>query len=153
MVPVGGGGLISGVAVALKSLKPTVRVVGVESEAAPSARASRDAGRIVQVETTDTIAEGIAVKRPGELTFSHIERWVDDLVVVSEEATGPLATAARRIPADVVAVVAPAQADAFALAGFSLFEGKVAQGGLDTAYDCRDFACRLPVTDPAALTR
>ena len=75
------------------------------------------------------------------------------VVVVSEEATGPLATAARRIPADVVAVVAPAQADAFALAGFTLFEGKVAQGGVDTAYDCRDFACRLPVTDPAALTR
>ncbi|MBD8024777.1 thioredoxin domain-containing protein [Microbacterium gallinarum] len=74
------------------------------------------------------------------------------VVVVSEEASGPLATAARGIPADVVAVVAPAQADAFASAGFSLFEGKVAQGGVATAYDCRDFACRLPVTDPADLS-
>ncbi|MFB8145255.1 thioredoxin domain-containing protein [Microbacterium sp. NPDC056003] len=74
------------------------------------------------------------------------------VVVVSEEPTGPLATAARRIPADVVTVVAPGQAGAFALAGFSLFEGKVAQGGVATAYDCRDFACRLPVTNPADLS-
>ncbi|MCH6230272.1 DUF255 domain-containing protein [Microbacterium sp. CFH 31415] len=74
------------------------------------------------------------------------------VVVVSEEPAGRLATAARRIPADVVTVVAPGQADAFASAGFSLFEGKVAQGGVATAYDCRDFACRLPVTDPADLS-
>ena len=85
VVPVGGGGLISGVAVALKSVCPHVRVIGVESAAAPSARASRDAGRVVKIEHADTIADGIATKRVGDLTFAHIERWVDDLVVVSEE--------------------------------------------------------------------
>ena len=74
------------------------------------------------------------------------------IVVVTEEATGRLATAARGIPADVVTVVSPAQAEAFAAAGFSLFDGKTAQGGAATAYDCRDFACRLPVTDPADLS-
>ena len=85
VVPVGGGGLISGVAVAIKSLLPHVRVVGVESAAAPSARASRDAGRVVKIESADTIADGIAVKQVGELTFAHMQRWVDDLVIVSEE--------------------------------------------------------------------
>jgi threonine dehydratase len=85
VVPVGGGGLISGIAVAIKSLRPQVRVIGVESAAAPSARASRDAGRVVRIEHADTIADGIATKQIGELTFGHIERWVDDLVVVSEE--------------------------------------------------------------------
>jgi threonine dehydratase len=85
VVPVGGGGLISGIAVAIKSQRPEVRVIGVESAAAPSARASRDAGRIVRIEHADTIADGIATKQIGALTFAHIERWVDDLVVVSEE--------------------------------------------------------------------
>lgn len=84
VVPVGGGGLISGIAVALKSLRPNVRVVGVESAAAPSARASRDAGRVVHIEHADTIADGIATKAVGDHTFTHIQRWVDDLVVVSE---------------------------------------------------------------------
>ena len=85
VVPIGGGGLISGIAVALKSLKPGIRVIGVESAAAPSAQASRMAGRVVQIETADTIADGIATKRVGELTFAHIERWVDELVVVTEQ--------------------------------------------------------------------
>lgn len=73
------------------------------------------------------------------------------MVVVTEDPLGLLATAARGIPSDVLAIVTPAQADAFAAAGFSLFEGKTAIGGAATAYDCRDFACRLPVTDPAQL--
>jgi threonine dehydratase len=85
VVPVGGGGLISGIAVAIKSLRPEVRIIGVESAAAPSARASRDAGRVVRIDHADTIADGIATKQIGELTFDHIQRWVDDLVVVTEE--------------------------------------------------------------------
>ena len=85
VVPVGGGGLCSGIAVALKSLRPQARVVGVESAAAPSASASRATGRVVSVDAGDTIAEGIATKRVGDLTFAHMERWVDDLIVVSEE--------------------------------------------------------------------
>jgi len=85
VVPVGGGGLASGIAVALKALRPSVEVIGVESEAAPSARASRDAGRVVGIESADTLADGIAVKRVGAFTFPLLERWVDDLVVVREE--------------------------------------------------------------------
>jgi threonine dehydratase len=87
VVPVGGGGMISGIAVALKELRPSVRIVGVEVEAAPSARASRDAGRIVKIQSAQTIADGIATKRVGENTFPIIEALVDDLVVVSEEET------------------------------------------------------------------
>lgn len=72
-------------------------------------------------------------------------------VVVVGEADAEIADAARRVAADVVAVVSPAQARALAEAGFSLFEGKVAQGGRPTAYDCRGFVCRLPTTDPAQV--
>jgi uncharacterized protein len=72
------------------------------------------------------------------------------LVVVGDPAS-PLAAAARRIPADIVAIVPQASAEAFAAAGYSLFEGKIAAAGAPTAYDCRGFTCRLPVTDPAAL--
>ncbi|MGP3536329.1 thioredoxin domain-containing protein [Microbacterium sp. RD1] len=72
------------------------------------------------------------------------------LVVVGDPADA-IADRARGIRADVVAVVSPQQAEAFVSAGFSLFEGKTPQQGRTTAYDCRAFACRLPVTDPAAL--
>ena len=73
------------------------------------------------------------------------------LVVVAEERSAPLVAAARRLQRDVFAVVTPAQAAEWARAGFELFVEKSAQGGRATAYDCRDFACRLPVTDPAEL--
>ncbi|HEU4564454.1 MAG TPA: threonine ammonia-lyase [Gemmatimonadaceae bacterium] len=84
VVPIGGGGLISGIAVAIKEQQPEVRIFGVEAAAAPSALASRRAGRIVPIETTETIADGIAVKRVGERTFPIIERYVDDIVAVDE---------------------------------------------------------------------
>jgi threonine dehydratase len=84
VVPIGGGGLISGIAVAMKEQRPEVRIVGVEASAAASALASRRAGRIVAIESADTIADGIAVKRPGDLTFPLIERYVDDIVAVDE---------------------------------------------------------------------
>lgn len=85
VVPIGGGGLISGIAIALKEQRPNVRVIGVEAEAAASARASRAAGHVVHIETAETIADGIAVKRIGERTFPLIEQYVDDIVAVSEE--------------------------------------------------------------------
>jgi threonine dehydratase len=85
VVPVGGGGLVSGIAVALKGLSPGVRVIGVEAQAAPSARASLDAGRIVRIETADTLADGIAIKRVGEVTFPLLQRWVDDVVLVDDD--------------------------------------------------------------------
>jgi threonine dehydratase len=84
VVPIGGGGLISGIAVAMKEQRPEVRIFGVEASAAASALASRRAGRIVAIESADTIADGIAVKRPGDLTFPLIERYVDDIVAVDE---------------------------------------------------------------------
>jgi threonine dehydratase len=84
VVPIGGGGLISGVAVAIKSQRPAVRIYGVEASAAASALASRRAGRVVPIETSETIADGIAVKRVGERTFPLIERYVDDIVAVDE---------------------------------------------------------------------
>jgi threonine dehydratase len=84
VVPIGGGGLISGIAVAMKEQRPEVRIVGVEASAAASALASRREGRIVAIESADTIADGIAVKRPGDLTFPLIERYVDDIVAVDE---------------------------------------------------------------------
>jgi threonine dehydratase len=85
VVPIGGGGIIAGTALALRALKPSVRFVGVEVEAAPSAFLSRQAGRIVEVETSETLADGIAVKRVGDRTFPIIEEHVGEIVVVSEE--------------------------------------------------------------------
>ena len=85
VVPVGGGGLISGIALAVKEAKPQVRVVGVEAEAAASALASRRAGQVVRIETAETIADGIATKQVGQQTFPLIDRLVDDIVTVSEE--------------------------------------------------------------------
>jgi len=85
VVPVGGGGLIGGIALAVKHARPELRVVGVEVEALPSAKRAREAGHIVTVPAAETIADGIAVRRIGEETFPLIERYVDDLVTVNEE--------------------------------------------------------------------
>ena len=85
LVPVGGGGLISGMAVALKARLPKVRVIGVETEVLPCMLASIEEGRLVTVEAASTVADGIAVKRPGELTFLHVQKYVDEIVTVSEE--------------------------------------------------------------------
>jgi len=85
VVAIGGGGLISGVAVALKSLRPEMRVVGVEAEGAASMTASLAAGRVVTLDRIDTMADGIAVKRVSELTLAHVVACVDEVVTVSEE--------------------------------------------------------------------
>lgn len=85
LVPVGGGGLISGVAVALKERAPQVRVYGVQSSAVPSMIAARAAGASVEVDSRRTIADGIAVKRVGERCLEVCQRYVDDLVAVDEE--------------------------------------------------------------------
>jgi len=85
VVPVGGGGLVSGVAIAVKSALPSVEVVGVQVQACAAVRASLRAGRPVEFDAGLTIADGIAVKRPGDLTLALIERWVDDVVLVGED--------------------------------------------------------------------
>lgn len=84
IVPVGGGGLISGIASVIKKLKPNVKVIGVQSDGAPGAYESLKEGRIVTIENVDTIAEGIAVKRIGELTFKLMSELLDDIVLVSD---------------------------------------------------------------------
>ncbi len=85
IVPVGGGGLISGVAIAVKSQRPEVEVIGVQAAACAPFAASLRAGAPVAVDSALTIADGIAVKRPGRLTLGLISRWVDRMLAVSEE--------------------------------------------------------------------
>ena len=85
VVPIGGGGLISGIATAIKSLKPNARVIGVQAENAAWVNPSLKAGHAVKVEIGQTIADGIAVKTPGELTLPIIQQYVDEVVEVSEE--------------------------------------------------------------------
>jgi threonine dehydratase len=85
VVCVGGGGLISGVAVALRSARPDVRIVGVQASGCASFRASLEAGTPVELDVAGTIADGIAVKRPGELTLAHVDALVDEVVEVSDE--------------------------------------------------------------------
>jgi threonine dehydratase len=85
VVPVGGGGLISGVSVAIKSMNPEVKVIGVQTENMPSMIASLRRGRAERVEGKPTLADGIAVKKPGDLTFELVKKYVDEMVVVNEE--------------------------------------------------------------------
>jgi threonine dehydratase len=87
IVPLGGGGLLSGVAGVVKSARPDVRVVGVQAAACAPFPAALAAGAPLAVNASSTIADGIAVKRPGELTLPLVERFVDEVVVVSEEDT------------------------------------------------------------------
>jgi threonine dehydratase len=84
IVPVGGGGLIAGVGLAIKSLKPTVQIIGAESNAAPTLQASLDAGKVVKIDAAPTLADGLAVAEAGQLCFDIARRVVDDLVLVDE---------------------------------------------------------------------
>ncbi|MCW3021245.1 MAG: threonine ammonia-lyase [Conexibacter sp.] len=85
VVPVGGGGLASGVAIAVKSARPEVRVIGVQVDTVAAYPPSLAAGRPVGVDASLTLADGIAVKRPGELTLPLVAQWLDEVVVVSED--------------------------------------------------------------------
>ena len=85
VVPVGGGGLISGVAGVIKSVRPQVRVIGVQVAACAPFRESVATPRPVTFQAPATIADGIAIKRPGEITLPLVQRWVDELVVVDED--------------------------------------------------------------------
>jgi threonine dehydratase len=85
IVPIGGGGIISGIAIAAKSLLPHVRVVGVQAENCAPVKPSLDEGKPVEIKFQPTIADGIAVKRPGEKTLKIIGEFVDEIVTVSEE--------------------------------------------------------------------
>lgn len=84
LVPVGGGGLISGIALAAKCLKPDIKIIGVEPEGAMAMKMSMDNNRLINLDTVNTIADGVAVKNPGDLTFPIIKDLVDEIVTVSD---------------------------------------------------------------------
>ena len=85
LVPVGGGGLISGMAFAIKSLRPSCRVVGVQAAGAASMKKALSSHKRLTLERVATIADGIAVKTPGEKTFDYCSKYVDEVVTVSED--------------------------------------------------------------------
>ena len=114
LVPIGGGGLISGIAVAAKSVNPNIKVIGVEPEGAKAMKISIDKGKLVNLLAVDTIAEGGAVKNPSHIAFNLIREYVDEIIIVDDfelmeavfillekhklvvEATGALTVAALR---------------------------------------------------------
>jgi threonine dehydratase len=85
VVPIGGGGLIGGIALYLKSRRPSIRVIGVEPAGADAMKRSLEAGRIVTLERVATIADGLAASAPSRLTLELAQRYVDEVVIVSEE--------------------------------------------------------------------
>ncbi|MDD2215838.1 MAG: threonine ammonia-lyase [Eubacteriales bacterium] len=85
LVPIGGGGLISGVALAVKSLKPSVKIIGVVPLGAMSMKISIEEGMISRLTSVRTIAEGVAVKQPGDLTFAIARKYVDEIITVTEK--------------------------------------------------------------------
>ncbi|MDD2446389.1 MAG: threonine ammonia-lyase [Tissierellia bacterium] len=84
LVPVGGGGLISGVAAAAKLMNPQIKIIGVEPEGAASALASLGNGKVVGLDEVNTIADGTAVKKIGDITFNYIQDYVDEIITVSD---------------------------------------------------------------------
>jgi threonine dehydratase len=84
LVPIGGGGLIAGVAAAIKQTKAEVRVVGVEPAGAAAMKASLAAGHAVTLPKTESVADGLMPVRPGDLTFAHVQAFVDDVVTVED---------------------------------------------------------------------
>jgi threonine dehydratase len=122
VVPVGGGGLISGVAAALRLGGQGPRIIGVQAEGAAAVRASLDAGRLVTLDSLSTMADGIAPRAASELTLAHIRAYVDDVVTVTEDE---IARAMLLLLERVKAVVEPAGAAALA----AVLAGKVAGSG------------------------
>jgi threonine dehydratase len=84
IVPIGGGGLISGVAMALKSIDPKIRIIGVESSGAPGMKTSVEAGHVVTLDAVDCIIDGLRVKRVGEYTHAVVSRFVDEIVTLPD---------------------------------------------------------------------
>ena len=121
VVPVGGGGLVSGIAAALAAVRPGTRVVGVEAEGAAGMSAALEAGRCVALPSLSTMADGIAVRSVSELTLRHVEALVDEVVTVTEEE---ISSALLLLLERAKAVVEPAGAVALA----AVLSGKV--GGL-----------------------
>lgn len=102
VVPIGGGGLVSGIAAYVKQTRPEVRVVGVEPETADAMARSLEAGHPVTIPPARTVADGLMPVRPGDLTFAHAREYVDDVVRVSDDA---IINATRRLLRDSKLVV------------------------------------------------
>ena len=85
IVPIGGGGLISGIAYTLKTVNPKIKVYGVQAVGAPSMKKSIDDGEIEELSSVSTIADGIAVKKPGDTTYEICKKYVDDIVTVTDD--------------------------------------------------------------------
>ena len=85
LVPVGGGGLISGIAYTLKTLNPHVKVYGVQATGAPSMKNSLEHGEVEELSSVATIADGIAVRKPGDLTYDFCNKYVDEIVTVTDD--------------------------------------------------------------------
>ena len=85
IIPIGGGGLATGVATLAKMLKPSIKIIGVEPAGAASMTASLRAGHVVSLPSVETIADGVAVKRPGELNFTYVREYVDRIISVPDE--------------------------------------------------------------------
>jgi threo-3-hydroxy-L-aspartate ammonia-lyase len=114
LVPVSGGGLSSGVATAVRSLRPSARVIGVEPELAADAKESLESGRLVTwtaAQTGRTMADGLRTNSLGALPFAHLRRYLDEIVTVSEEQIGE---AMRQLAARGRLVVEPSGAAAMA---------------------------------------
>ena len=124
-VPMGGGGLIAGVSTAIKLSRPGVRIVGVEPTGAMKMRAARDAGHPVTLEKTSSIGDGIMNMRAGDLTFAHVQHYVDDLVAVPDDAMAKAVAWLFR-NARIVAEPSGAAATAAAMLGLGAPVGTVA---------------------------
>ena len=85
VVPIGGGGLISGIATAIKESNPSIQVIGVEPESANDTYLSLQQGKITAIEGTTTVADGLRTIQPGDLTFPVVQKYVDEIVLVSEQ--------------------------------------------------------------------
>lgn len=86
LVPIGGGGLVAGVAAAIKPVKPAVTIIGVEPAGAAAMKASIDAGRPVTLDRTQSVADGLMPVRPGDMTFAHVQTFVEAVVTVEDAA-------------------------------------------------------------------
>ena len=131
LVPVGGGGMISGISAAIKLSNPSINIIGVEPELAADAQASLRAGKIVQFPADDvsrTMADGLRTQSIGPINFEHIRRYVDDIVTVSEKE---IREAVRRLAANPKTVAEPS--GAVAVAGFLFRREQLPKTKLDVA--------------------
>jgi threonine dehydratase len=131
LVPVGGGGMASGVATAIKLTRPEVKVIGVEPELAADAQASLRAGKIVELsskEVTRTLADGLRTQSIGPINFEHIKRYVDDIITVSED---DIRQAMRILAKNRQTVAEPS--GAVAVAGFLFQKDKLPKSDVNVA--------------------